>query len=75
MSKKKLISENFCLSCLHFVIFQNKKSPLRHFRAMVILIKKFLDLCVSDDADWRYRARHGHAFFLDTLFIVKHYLN
>ena len=53
---------------------QNKKNPLRHFRAMVILIKRILDLFVSDDDDWVYRARHGHAFFY-TLFIVKHYLN
>ena len=42
---------------------------------MVIVIKKIFDLSVSDDADWGYRARHGHALFLDTLFIVKHYLN
>ena len=42
---------------------------------MFILIKKILDLFVSDDADWGYRARYGHALFLGTLFIVKRYLN
>ena len=70
--QKKSISEIFCLNWRHFLIFQNKKNPLRSFRAMVILIKKIFDLMVSDDADWGNRARHGHALFLDTLFIVEH---
>ena len=42
---------------------------------MAILIKKVFDLLVLDDADWGYRRRHEHAFFLETLFIVEHYLN
>ena len=42
---------------------------------MIKQIKKSLDLFVLDNADGRYRVRHGYAFFLDTLFIVKHYLN
>ena len=61
--QKKSIFEYYCLNCRHFVILQNKKNPLRYFRAMVILIKKFFYLFVSDDADWEYRARHGNAFF------------
>ena len=47
----KKVLENFCLNCHHFVILQNKKNPLPHFRAMVILIKKIFNLFVSDDAD------------------------
>ena len=42
---------------------KNEENPLRHFRAMDILIKKLFELFVSDDADWGYCARHGHAFF------------
>ena len=57
------IFENFCLNNRHFVIFQNKKNPLPHFRAIVILINKIFGLFVSDGADWGYRARYGHAFF------------
>ena len=61
--QKKSIFEKFCLNCRHFVILQNRNNPLRHFRAMVMLRNKFFDLFLSDDADWGYRVRHGHAFF------------
>ena len=56
---------DFCifLNYRHFVILKNKKNLLRHFRSMVILIKKKFYLFVSDDADWGNRACHGHAFF------------
>ena len=69
------MSEQLCLKCRHFVILWNKKNPLRYFRAMVILIMKIFDLFLSDNADWGYHVRYGHAFFLNILFIVKHYLN
>ena len=64
----------FYFSCKHkylwsdeavFNIFNciiNKKNALRHFRAMVILIKKIFASFVSDDADGGYRACHGHDF-------------
>ena len=61
---KKSKKVDFCLNYRYFVILQNKKNPLRHFRAMVIVIMKIFDLFVSDDVDCGYRARHGHAFFL-----------